>query len=91
MPFGFKQVNKTVPEKIKNIRDSLIYFFIGCLAFANLFAPRLHLSGEDYAMWIGFIMLVLKAGARLFGINDEEAEENVQKAIDEAVNHNDKK
>ena len=60
-----------IPQVIKNIRDTLIYFLMGCLAFAPLFAPRLHISGEDYAMWIGFIMLAIRAIAKLFGIPDD--------------------
>lgn len=91
MPFGFNQVRKTTPQIIKDIRDALLYFFIGCLAFANLFAPMLNITGEHYAMWIGFIMLVIKAGARLFGVTDDEAEKNVQKAINEAVDRSDSK
>lgn len=60
-----------IPQVIKNIRDTLIYFLMGCLTFAPLLAPRLHLSGEDYAMWIGFIMLAIRAFAKLFGIPDD--------------------
>jgi len=60
-----------IPQVIKNIRDTLIYFLMGCLAFAPLFAPRLHISGEDYAMWTGFIMLAIRAFAKLFGIPDD--------------------
>ena len=67
-----------IPQVIKNISDTLIYFLMGCLAFAPLFAPKLHISGTDYAMWIGFIMLAIRALAKLFGIPDDvQAEKNV--------------
>jgi hypothetical protein len=71
MEFGINQIGKTTPQNVKNIRDSLLYFFMGALAFANLFAPRLHLTGEDYAMWIGFAMLLIKTGAKLWGVGDD--------------------
>lgn len=60
-----------IPKVVKNIRDTALYFLMGCLAFANLFAPRLHMSGEDYAMWIGFAMLAIRAIAKMFGIPEE--------------------
>lgn len=84
MAFGFGQLKNTTPQRIKDIRDAIIYFFIGCLAFANLFAPKLNLTGEDYAMWIGFIMLVVKFVAKLFGVGEDEAVKNVVQAVKEA-------
>jgi len=83
MGFGLSQMRKTTPQRVKDIRDTLLYFFMGALAFANLFAPKLHLTGEDYAMWIGFIMLATKTLSKLFGVNDEEAVENVVDAVQE--------
>jgi len=83
MGFGLSQMRKTTPQRVKDIRDTLLYFFMGALAFANLFAPKLHLTGEDYAMWIGFIMLATKTLSKLFGVNDEEAVENVVDAVEE--------
>jgi len=68
-----------IPKVIKNIRDTALYFLMGCLAFANLFAPRLHMSGEDYAMWIGFAMLAIRAIAKMFGIPDVEENETTKK------------
>lgn len=62
---------REIPQVIKNIRDTFIYFLMGCLAFAPLFAPKLNMSGEDYAMWIGFAMLALRALAKLFGIPED--------------------
>lgn len=63
-----------IPKVIKNIRDTALYFLMGCLAFAPLFAPRLGMSGEDYAMWIGFAMLAIRAVAKMFGIPEESNE-----------------
>lgn len=63
-----------IPKVIKNIRDTALYFLMGCLAFAPLFAPRLGMSGEDYAMWIGFAMLAIRAIAKMFGIPEESNE-----------------
>jgi hypothetical protein len=62
---------REIPQVVKNIRDTATYFLMGCLTFAPLFAPRLHMSGEDYAMWIGFIMLVIRAVAKMFGVPEE--------------------
>ena len=90
MSFGISSLSKTTPQRVKDIRDTLLYFLMGCLAFANLFAGKLHLTGEDYAMWIGFIMLAIKTGAKLFGVNEDEAVKNVMDAVDE-VKHEDKK
>jgi hypothetical protein len=61
-----------IPQIIKNIRDTLLSFLAGCLTFAPLFAPKLHITGEDYAMWIGFIMLAIGSLAKMVGISDEE-------------------
>lgn len=60
-----------IPKVVKNIRDTASYFLMGCLTFAPLFAPRLHISGEDYAMWIGFALLVIRAVAKMFGVQEE--------------------
>ncbi len=83
MGFGVNQLTKTTPQIIKNIRDSILYFLIGALAFANLFAPKLHITGEDYAMWIGFIMLAVKSISKFFGINEDEAVKNVMDSVEE--------
>ena len=83
MSFGIPSLKKSTPQAVKNVRDTLLYFFMGCLAFANLFAPKLHLTGEDYAMWIGFIMLAVKTLSKLFGVNDDEADKNVVEAEEE--------
>ena len=83
MGFGPSQLTKTTPQIIKNIRDSILYFLIGALAFANLFAPKLHITGEDYAMWIGFIMLAVKSISKFFGINENEAVQNVMDSVEE--------
>jgi len=83
MGFGPSQLTKTTPQIIKNIRDSILYFLIGALAFANLFAPKLHITGEDYAMWIGFIMLAVKSISKFFGINEDEAVQNVMDSVEE--------
>ena len=83
MGFGPSQLTKTTPQIIKNIRDSILYFLIGALAFANLFAPKLHITGEDYAMWIGFIMLAVKSISKFFGINEDEAVKNVMDSVSE--------
>lgn len=58
MPFGPKQIFKATPEKVKEIRNSLIYFIGGCSAFAMLFVPKLKITGEEYAMYIGFAILL---------------------------------
>jgi len=71
------------PKVIKNIRDTLLSFLAGCLAFAPLFAPKLNITGEDYAMWIGFIMLAIGSIAKMFGVSEAEAVENVMKAVEE--------
>lgn len=77
MTFSFQ---KPTPQLIKNVRDTLIGFLSGCLAFANLFASKLGMTGEDYAMWIGFIIIALKAGAKFFGVSEDEAVKNAVKA-----------
>ena len=83
MGFGVSQLKKTTPQIVKNVRDTLLYFLMGSLAFAPIFAPKLKMSGEDYAMWIGFSMLAIKSVAKFFGINDDEAVQNVVEAIKE--------
>jgi len=83
MGFGLNQLQKTTPQIVKNIRYTLLYFFMGCLAFANLFASKLHMTGEDYAMWIGFVMLAIKSMSKFFGINEDEAVKNVMDAVQE--------
>lgn len=83
MKFGLNQRNNDTPQRIKNVRDTLIYFLIGCLAFANLFAPKLDITGEDYAMYIGFLMLVIRALAKLFGVSEDEAVKNVVDAVEQ--------
>jgi hypothetical protein len=63
-----------IPKVVKNIRDTLLSFLAGCLTFAPLFAPRLHMSGEDYAMWIGFIMLAIGTIAKGLGVKEDVKE-----------------
>ena len=88
MPFGVKQILKATPDRVKSIRNTLIYFFAGCLAFANLFVPKLKITGEDYAMWIGFIILSVNSFASFFGVSPDNMNSPEKQAVDTITDSN---
>lgn len=83
MSFGVSSLKKTTPQIVKNIRDSIIYAIAGCLAFTSILAPKLGMDGTDFATWNGFIIFGVKVIAKFFGVNDEEAVQNVMDAVQE--------
>lgn len=73
----------TTPQKVKDIRDAVIYLVSSCLVLNDFLGPKFGMSASDYATWSGILIIVAKFGAKLFGVSESEAVENAVKAIDE--------
>ena len=71
MSFNLSNLNKQTPEIVARIRRSLIRFLSGLLVFSGFLSGKLHITNEDFGMWIGIAILFVSFGASLFGIEDE--------------------
>lgn len=76
-------LNKVTPTVVKRWRDALIFLFAGSLPFTKMFAPLFNTDAEGFAMIIGFAILLVTFGAKLFGLDDQAAVNQLQNKIDE--------
>ena len=74
---------KTIPQVVKNIRDTIIYAAGGALAFGSYIAPKLDVSSDDFMSICGLTILGSKVVAKFFGVSEDEAVKNVVKAVEE--------
>lgn len=75
-------IQKVTPTIVKRWRDAFIGLLAGCLPFAANFMQWFHLTGEMFAGIIGISILVVNFGAKLFGLEDEAAIDQLQSKID---------
>lgn len=76
-------ISKITPPIIKRWRDSLIFLIGGSLSFTQILAPKFNIAAEEFGMWCGFSILIVHFGAKLFGLDDEVALEQLQNKIDQ--------
>lgn len=81
MKIGLDQIVRATPAIVKNIRATLIYTLAGSLPFATILAPKFGLAVVDYASWVGFAILATKALSMLFGVKDEEVEQEKKASL----------
>jgi hypothetical protein len=74
---------KTIPQVVKNVRDTIIYAAGGALAFGTFLAPKMGVTPEDFMQICGLVILGSKVVAKFFGVSEEEAVKNVVKAVEE--------
>lgn len=86
MAIGLEKVTPTI---VKRWRDALIFLFAGSLPFASLFTQLFHITAETFAGIIGFLVLIVTFGAKLFGLDDAEAVAQLQGKINEIKSKND--
>ena len=81
MKIGLDQIVRATPAIVKNIRATLIYTLAGSLPFASVLAPKFGIAIVDYGTWVGFIILGIKALSMLFGVKDEEVEQEKKESL----------
>jgi len=80
MAIGLQKVTPTI---VKRWRDALIFLFAGSLPFSALFTGIFHITTETFALVIGFLILIVTFGAKLFGLDDGAAVAQLQEKIDD--------
>lgn len=79
----FNNITKVTPTIVKRFRDALIFLIGGSLAFTQILAPKFHVLPEDFGMWCGLLILLVNFGAKLFGLDDNAAVNQLQQKIED--------
>lgn len=84
--FGINQVNKTTPAIVGRLRNGLVFFSGGVVAFLPTIAEALNTTTDKLSAWVGLSMLGLNAVAIMFGVDIQGASVPASKVTEVETN-----
>lgn len=79
-------LNRVTPPVVKRWRDAFVFLFAGIIPFAADLAPLIHIAASQFTTVCALGILLTHFGAKLFGLDDQEAVAQLQGKINEIKN-----